>query len=207
MELHTIYRLISPSGKSYIGQTHCQFDSRWGGHLYHFNKWKAREKRTAHKLYNAFNKYDPSLWERKILQVVETQKEADELEKKFIMEFDTLDNGYNCQAGGKIRGGSYHLSEEHKAAIAASKRGKKRAPFSEQARKNMSAGSKGKPKPWRADRPLSEEHRSKISASQRGKKKKTLSQGRKPFSPEGKARIAAATAKRWAEKRAVNNDR
>ena len=72
------------------------------------------------------------------------------------------------------------LTEDHKAKIAASHTGKKRKPFSEEHKKKIGEAFRG--------RTLSDEHKAKISAANMGH----------GVTPETRARMRAASKRRWA---------
>lgn len=91
-----LYKLTSPSGKSYIGISSKSTEARWAKHVEH-----ALGKREAGALYNALRKYGPHSF------IVETLAIAKfdylrELEKRAIRSFGTLyPNGYNVALGGE----------------------------------------------------------------------------------------------------------
>ncbi len=97
--MHTIYKLISPSGKCYIGQTNKTANVRFKQHV---TAWKRNTSRQGipSKLFNAFTKYEPESW---TLEVLEENIETDAIDKKeqaYIEQFDTTSNGYNISRGG-----------------------------------------------------------------------------------------------------------
>lgn len=106
--MRLIYKLTSPSGKSYIGQTKREFELR----LYeHYNS-----KYTP--IGYAFTKY-PNLddWSLDILeQDLETLEETNLAEIKWISHYDSFTNGYNNTAGGGGLLDSEH-SDGHKQKI------------------------------------------------------------------------------------------
>lgn len=57
-----LYKLTSPSGKSYIGISSKGLDARWAKHVEH-----ALGKRTAGALYAALRKYGPGTFTREVL--------------------------------------------------------------------------------------------------------------------------------------------
>jgi group I intron endonuclease len=105
-----VYRLISPSGKSYIGKTKHSFEQRFKAHIY---AWLSKKHRS--KLYSAFNKYPPESWKTEILYCCLSKKELDEKEQYFIKYYDSIEYGYNYQHGGE--GHSKPHSEETKKKI------------------------------------------------------------------------------------------
>lgn len=102
-----IYRHQSPSGKNYIGITSQTPEGRWkNGNGYN-----------SQVFHNAINKYGWDNFEHFVWAkdhwvkypteetiYVCSQDEACELERKFIDEFDSMRNGYNCSPGGEKLG-------------------------------------------------------------------------------------------------------
>ena len=64
--------------------------------------------------------------------------------------------------------GIYLRTKEYRRKISESMRGKKRVPFSEKARRNMSIAHKGQV-PWNKGKKFSEEHKRKLSEAHKGK--------------------------------------
>lgn len=118
--MYYIYKLISPSGKCYIGQTRqesiqIRFEQHIGAHI----KWVKQGK--PHKTYNpkmmyALDKYPYDQWTIEELAQTESSNEIDLLEQKYIKEFNSVENGYNIQNGGQGWHG-LELAEEHKENI------------------------------------------------------------------------------------------
>lgn len=106
-----IYRLVSPSGKSYIGQTKQDLETRFKQHLI---AWQGKKVRS--KLYLAFDKYPPENWSKEILCECLTREEANKNEILYIRIYDTIDNGYNTAHGGSVINYGA-LSSEHKENI------------------------------------------------------------------------------------------
>ena len=103
-----IYKLISPSGKVYIGQTKQKFEKRLQSHL-------SKSKSSNLYLYKSIRKYG---WDNFIKEVVLdkiAEDKIDDLERQYIKELNTLaPNGYNLESGGNK---NKHLSEEHRNKI------------------------------------------------------------------------------------------
>ena len=118
-----IYKLTSPSGKVYIGQS-INFKNR-------LNKYKnTTTKSIGNYLFNAIQKYGFDNFNVEILAVIElddditvTKMELDRLEIYYIQKLDSFNNGYNLTAGG---GGSFKriISEETRMKISTSNKGK-----------------------------------------------------------------------------------
>lgn len=90
-----IYKIISPSGKIYIGQSKDIYN-RWK--CYHKPK-----KNVQTKLYNSFRKYGSKNHIFEIVQICEFS-ELNELEEKYVLEFDSVKNGLNARYGGGAKG-------------------------------------------------------------------------------------------------------
>lgn len=114
-----IYRYISPSGKSYVGQTTRPNHRKWQ------HKYNALSMNIKGKFYNAIRKYG---WDSFKYEVLYTVYESDEEKMTNILNqqeiyyigiYNSFENGYNETIGGnQLRGmlhPSYgtHLSEEH----------------------------------------------------------------------------------------------
>lgn len=199
----TIYLLTSPSGKHYVGQTSQPIEKRWK----HGTGYKS-----CVALNKAIKKYGWENFTHEILAVCNTSEEADELEKKFIQEYNCIvPNGYNIDRGGnanKIMGeetkrkiseanrGRVHTEETRKKMSEADKgrvpwnKGKTGV-YTDETRAAMSAGMKGRPGP-RKGVTVSEETRQKMSEARKGKS--TAKKGRHyhPLSEEHKAKLSAA---------------
>jgi len=178
-----VYRLISPSGKSYIGLTSRSYLERFQGHL---NDWKYG--RGCKKLYAAFDKYAPFLWSHEILFKTENIEEAKSKEVELIKEFNCIENGYNICYGGQLNRLGIKHTDETKLKMSKIKRGvklgpqrqetidkriskiigKKKKPFSDLARKNMSLAHIGKPANNKGI-PHTKEARLKIGLALKGK--------------------------------------
>jgi group I intron endonuclease len=125
-----IYKLTSPNGKCYIGQT-WDFEKR-------IKYYKSYSCTNQIKLLNALKKYKFEKFSTEIMEEgIEKQEEMDTKEKYFIKLFDSIENGYNLTEGGK--GGK--MSEETKLKMSISHKGKK---FSEEHKSKISKSNRGK---------------------------------------------------------------
>lgn len=87
-----IYKLTSPSGKCYIGQS---------TNIYQRFRDHRRDKKYKHaKLYNAINKYGYDNFQKEIIETCLFEA-LDDREKFWIKFHDSVDNGYNCDYGGQ----------------------------------------------------------------------------------------------------------
>ena len=110
---------LKETGQVYIGQTNNIK-----------NRWKPSAYKNCIKFYNAIQKYGWDNFEHEILANELTLEEANELETKFIIEYDSINKGFNLNTGGdnklaspetkekmsKTRKG-IPKSEQHKQAI------------------------------------------------------------------------------------------
>ena len=110
-----IYSFKSPSGKMYIGQTTSnRFSKRMNDH---------KSVDTCRHFHNAIKKYGWDTIKKgfKLLAFTDDLESLNELEIKFIKQYDSFKNGYNCTEGGGGQRGFKHslkarkkLSEAHK---------------------------------------------------------------------------------------------
>lgn len=92
-----IYKLTSPSGKSYIGQTIRSIGDRFKQHV---NRARLDDKLGCTYLNAAIKKYGFDNFKHEILLEI-NNKLLDEYEIKFIDAYNTLEpNGYNLTKGG-----------------------------------------------------------------------------------------------------------
>ena len=95
-----IYKLKSPSGKVYIGQS-IDFKSR-------LKKYKNNNKKSIGQyLYNAIKKYGFANFDIEIIETILLDKDIkiikddlNTLEMYYIKKFDSFNNGYNLTIGG-----------------------------------------------------------------------------------------------------------
>lgn len=153
---YTVYlRTNKINGMQYVGQS---------------GVFKARERQwrnltnyyANNQLTEDRNKYGLENFDVEILAVVGTQEESWELEKKYILEYNTLyPNGYNVSTGG---GRGFTYQEERNKKISEAKKGKNNywfgKKFSDEHRKKISEGNKGKI--------MSEEQKRKMSERMKG---------------------------------------
>jgi group I intron endonuclease len=111
-----VYKLTSPSGKSYIGKTKAKLETRIKQHLQLFRSSERPYKGCPTKLFYALEKYPIKEWTKEILFESDDLIETNEKEKFFIEQFDTISEGYNISKGGDGRLVDT-LAEEHKKVI------------------------------------------------------------------------------------------
>ena len=114
-----IYKLTSPSGNSYVGQTKHNIEKRWKQHVSSWQNWQKDKSRkgVSTKLYFAFDKYPPKDWTKEILCECSTKGELNEKEILYIAEF----GHYNMTKGGDGRAVDF-LEEDHKENISKSRK-------------------------------------------------------------------------------------
>lgn len=97
MKTWIVYKHTSMrSGKSYIGITSKTWKVRWQHHCCLADKGSSFHFHRAIRLYGKEN------WTHSILaNSIDTLEEAQVLEKYFIKEYDTFENGYNMTFGGE----------------------------------------------------------------------------------------------------------
>jgi group I intron endonuclease len=186
-----IYKITSPIGKVYIGQT-TNLKNR-------IKNYKSLHCKSQPKIYNSLSKYGWDMHQFEIIE--EIIYEGDDLsllnerEIFWIAEYDSHKNGMNCSDGGSNR----KLSEETKAKLSKAKLGKKLSKevcliFSkaqtgrkhpEEVKKKMSESQMGeKNHRYGKTHKHSEETKKKIGAGRKGKihteeSKRKMSQNRK----------------------------
>ena len=145
----TVYRHITPSGKSYIGITSDKPERRWrNGKGYRKNKL----------FYKAIEKYKWENIQHNIVSTDLTEKEAKWLENYLICYYRTFVcfsdcNGYNCTIGGD--------------GVVGCEPWNKGIPRDNETKRKISESKKGKT-PWNIGKTTPEEIREKISASHIG---------------------------------------
>ena len=104
MKTWTVYRHITPNGKSYIGITSREnLNQRWSnGNGYKDNN----------HFFNSIKKYGWDGFDHIILYENLTQKEAFLLEKIYISALNTIAHGYNHTAGGEGKCYCYKFLDE-----------------------------------------------------------------------------------------------
>ena len=141
----TIYRLISPSGKSYIGQT-TNFNRRMK------TFYKSNYRYSGKRMEEAIQKYGRKSFKSEILlQIVipEYNEEVQEvlylLEEYYIQKYDSYNNGYNMTLGGAGSKGCY-ITEEMKYILSIKATGRPSAnkgkPLSEKQKRLLSERGK-----------------------------------------------------------------
>ena len=153
-KLGYIYKITSPSGKVYIGQTkNLKIRKR---------AYAGSRCKTQKLLYKSIQKYG---WDAHVFETVYQGDCSDaclnRLERLYINMYDSFNTGLNLtEGGGGLRG--FKQTEEHKRKIGDANRGRQLPPISEETRAKLSAAGKG--------RKQSEEHIAKRAAANKGRK-------------------------------------
>ena len=97
--MFTIYMIVGPTGKYYVGQTRLPLTVRWQTHI---SRARSSAKTKCKHLANAILKYGPAVFEIQPLFQFETKSQADEQEILLIRGLNAQDPrvGYNLTAGG-----------------------------------------------------------------------------------------------------------
>lgn len=105
-----IYKITFPNEKIYIGLTTLIPEKRWKQH-----KLNAKNINRTEYLYNAIRKYKFDNLKFEVIDKAYTREELCELEKKYILEYNSYYNnrkGYNMTYGGNGTSGYKHTEEE-----------------------------------------------------------------------------------------------
>lgn len=105
--MYTVYIIVGPTGKRYVGKTCQQFKDRWNLH-----KSLARRGK-KHPLYAAMRKYGEASFDVEIIGTTFTSAEALYYETELIQAYGSLDRtrGYNLVIGGDWIPGYKHTEE------------------------------------------------------------------------------------------------
>ena len=164
---------------AYVGSTKCLPRRRFTNHMS-----KLRNGTHCNSfLQSAFNCFGEMFFRFAVIDECEDwNRKALETSYIFLLGLCDGRNGYNLApfSGASTKG--IHRSDAFREKLRAANLGKKRAPFSDEWRANLSKASRGKPRPWQVGKKHSEEERRKMSLANKGK----------TLSAEHKAKIAAA---------------
>ena len=163
----TVYRHITPSGKSYIGITSKKPEDRWqNGFGYTSGVFK-----------KAIEKYGWENIKHEILDTNLTEYEAKCLEEYYIFSYQTYVGfkddckGYNCTLGGEGQVGFKH-TEESLSKMSKAKKGKpsprKGVTLDDETKKKIGESNKGHTA-WNKGIKHTEEEKIKMSKAKKGK--------------------------------------
>lgn len=96
--MYEIYKITSPSGKSYIGLTKTGIRERWRKHVR-----RALIEQKNHPFYCAIRKYGPEAFMLEVLEAVQTKGQAQKAEMQHIAAHDKK-LLYNLSRGGEADG-------------------------------------------------------------------------------------------------------
>ena len=132
--MNYVYKIQNTeNGKCYIGITSRTVDERWKDHLSRVACYERNNR-----LYFAIRKYGIEKFEVETIGQSESDDIIRSLESKYIREYDSYNNGYNCNYGGH---GNLTMSDETRKKISESQKGKV---ISLETRKKMSQAKLGK---------------------------------------------------------------
>lgn len=110
--IYCIRNLVN--GKAYIGQTRQGLARRRGEHVHRFNLGER-----DHKLYQAMRKYGIENFKFEVLCNCLKPEYLDEMERHFVAELNSFENGYNMTCGGD------GTADETRKKLSAALRGRK----------------------------------------------------------------------------------
>ena len=149
-----IYKITSPTGKVYIGQT-CNFRNR-------FSQYKRLACNDQPAIYNSFIKHG---FEKHCFEIIYKgpYELLDYMEDLFIRTNNSVRNGLNCRSGGK-EGNKW--SEESRKKLSESKKGLPdlRSPEAKERTRQAILGNR-----FRRGKKWSDESKRKFSESQKGR--------------------------------------
>lgn len=147
--MYEIYKITSPSGRSYVGLTSMGHMERWRTH----KRYAKKNPNKRHPFYDALRKYGEDNFTVSVLATCETSEEACSLERKYIAEevrpYNVSPGGENDgRVGSKVFWDRINADPEAKAAYIKKLSGSKRAnDFTDYEMLQRKA------KEWRADNP------------------------------------------------------
>lgn len=153
MKIIGIYKLTSPNGKIYIGQSWNIYD-RWSDYK------KIRFNSIGRRLYNSLKKYKPENFIFEIIYYAEssvTQEELDNLELSFYQKY--IDLGYIMLNSRECGGSKGKHSEETKKLMSLASKGKPKSELHKLALKSATRVNHGQF--WKG-KEFSKEHKDKL---------------------------------------------
>ena len=179
----TLYKLTSPSGKTYLGITSRGLDQRWHEHCYDAE----RGRKTP--LCIAIRKYGAHSFDVRSLAILEWE-EANRIEALLIARMGTqVPVGYNLREGGSRS----RLHAQTRAKMREAKLGTK---HSAETRAKMSAARKGRPMPAAQKAAVAANTGAKRTPEQRERMRQAALR-RKTASPKARANMSAAAKAAW----------
>ena len=105
---YTVYQILFPNGKKYIGCTSATLLKRINDHI------SAMESGLNYKIYNAIRKYGVNNLKFEVLGKYKTKEEMFAAERYFIKIYNSQLNGYNTTSGGEGCPGRVVTEEQRK---------------------------------------------------------------------------------------------
>lgn len=131
--MFTVYKITNAvNGKCYIGITSRHFNERFKEHL-----WRINNEKRDNRLIVAMRKYGKENFSIEKIDETDSEDHVRQLEKEYIIKYDTYENGYNCNFGGC---GFLEFPEHIKRKMSLAQKGRIN---SEETRKKMSAAKLG----------------------------------------------------------------
>ena len=182
MIIHTIYKAVNQvNGKVYIG-----FDSNWPNRV---NIHRSSSKKQDYKFYRAIRKYgwDNFKWDI-IYQSKDKEHTLKVMEKYFIEQYDSFNNGYNSTLGGDGTLGLI-LSEESRKKI--SEGNKVSKPQTQEHIKNRIESLKKNPNAFKGmlGKKHTDEYKQKMSESLKGIPKTEEHKSKLPYQTLNKTTV------------------
>lgn len=179
MKICCVYKIVSPVGKIYVGQTK-DFE-------YRRKSYKRYNCKNQIKLYRSLKKHGFESHSISILEICDSIEMLNEREIYYVKEFDSFNtkHGLNLRGGG--RGGSGEWSEDTRNKLRMANLGKKLSIETIQKLKNRTGT-----KHHNFGRPRTEDTKRKISEANKKYKGKLSSRFGKKLSEETKLKISQA---------------
>ncbi len=187
-----IYKISSPSGKNYIGQS-IHIYKRWRGYINNMNKNPSN--RNQPKIYNSFVKYGIQKHHFEIICECE-QSELNELEIHYAELYDVYgDKGLNLRQCGGSKG---KLAQETKDKLREINLGKK---YPQSTRDKISLSMKGgNSGSFKKGMVVSKEKREKLSLSMKGEKNHMYGIKRPDVTERCKGKVGAKASQETKDK-------
>ena len=118
MKTYIVYKLTSPSNKTYIGWTSRPLKKRLQDHMSEVRRGFDRP------IQKALRKYPLEQWTQEVLLETMDYDESLATEVNYIKNFNTTDpnNGYNISSGGEYGASGVKRSEEYKTKMREAKK-------------------------------------------------------------------------------------
>ena len=176
MIIYSVYRIVNKNnGKCYIGWTSRDPVQRWDEH----------RKSTTSAMTYAMQKYGKDSFEHQVIYQSLDKEHSLSMERAFIVEYNSLNTGYNRTAGGEGVCG-YKQTVEHIEKRIGPRRGVVGKPHTEERRKKSSKSHIGILHTSETKRKISQSKRAKAALGDHWAK-----------TPEGKTKISSIKSKHY----------